>query len=401
LLHAGALEWPEFRGPTGQGIATATNVPVRWSAESNVRWKAPVPGRGWSSPVVSEGRIYLTTALEEGAQGQTSLRALCFDVRDGKLLWNQEVFQPAPGETRAAHRKNSLASPTPVVRGGRLFVHFGHMGSASLETNGAVLWRNRELSYPPVHGAGGSPVLHEGLMIFNCDAAVDPFVVALDAESGKVRWKTPRETPARNKFSFGTPLVIEVDGTAQLISPGSGLVAGYEPETGREIWRARYGEGFSVIVRPVHAHGLIFVSSGYERPELLAVKVAGARGDVTDTHVGWTIRRSAPNTPSAIAAGGELYFVADSGIASCVDARTGEVHWSERLGGDFSASPVLAENRLYFINESGTATVLKTGKKFEVLARNELGERTLASPAVLDNTLLVRSEAHLRLIAEK
>lgn len=231
--------------------------------------------------------------------------------------------------------------------------------------------------------------------MFSCDGANDPFVVALDANTGKVRWKTSRNTSAKNQFSFSMPLVIEVDGITQIISPGSGFVAGYNLADGREIWRARYGEGYSVITRPVFAHGLLFVTSSYNRSVLYAVKPAGAKGDVTDTHIVWKHEKSVPNTPSPLVVGDELYFVSDSGIANCLDARTGSIHWSERLGSGFSASPVLVEGRIYFQNEEGVGTVLKAGKVFEVLAKNDFRERTLASPAVTDNTIFLRSKSHL------
>lgn len=388
-----AGDWPEFRGPTGQGVASATNVPVHWSATSNVVWKSALPGEGWSSPVLVADRLYLTTAVTDG--GQTSLRALCVNAGDGSVVWNVEVFQPEPGDTRELHKKNGLASPTPIVREGRIYVHFGHMGTAALDLTGKVLWRQTDLKYPPTHGNGGSPALVGDLLVFSCDGGEDPFVVALDSRTGTVRWKTPRNTTAARKFSFSTPLAIEVDGATQVISPGSGFVAGYDPMDGREIWRARYGEGYSVITRPVFAHGLVFVSSSYDRPVVHAVKPAGARGDVTDSHVAWTHPRGAPNTPSTLVVGDKLYFVSDAGIATCVDARTGTVHWTERLGGGFSASPIAVAGRIYFLNEEGIATVLKAGRTFEVLAKNELGERTLASPAVTHNTLFLRSKAHL------
>jgi len=393
LRSAAAADWPEFRGPTGQGLASATNVPLHWSATSNVAWKVALPGDGWSSPVLVNGRIYLTTATTDG--GQTVLRTLCVDARDGGILWNVEVFQPEPGATQQLHKKNGLASPTPLVRDGRIYVHFGHMGTAALDLSGKVTWRQTELKYPPTHGNGGSPALVGNLLVFSCDGGQDPFVVALEATTGAVRWKTSRNTTASKKFSFSTPLAIEMDGATQIVSPGSGFVAGYDPKDGREIWRARYGEGYSVITRPVFAHGLVFVSSSYDRPVLYAVKPSGAKGDVTDSHVAWTHPKGAPNTPSTLAVGDELYFVSDAGIATCVDARTGAVHWSERLGGGFSASPVVAEGRVYFQNEEGVGTVLQAGKTFEVLAKNELGERTLASPAVTDNALLLRSKSHL------
>ena len=388
-----ATDWPEFRGPTGQGTSEATNVPIHWSATSNVVWKSAVPGEGWSSPVLVKGRIYLTTATFEA--GQPSLRALCVNAGDGRILWEVEVLRPGSDAAQKHHKKNGIASPTPIVRGERLYVHFGHLGTAALDLSGKVLWRQTALKYPPTHGNGGSPALVGDRLVFSCDAEKDPFVAALDAATGAVLWKTPRHTSAAKTFSFSTPLAIQVDGATQVISPGSGFVGGYDPKDGRELWRARYGEGYSVITRPVFAHGLIFVSSSYDRPVLYAVKPAGARGDVTDSHVAWTHPKGSPNTPSPLVLGDELYFVSDAGIATCVAARTGNVHWSERLGGGFSASPVAAEGRIYFQNEEGIGYVLKAGRTFELLARNDIGERTLASPAVADHALILRSGAHL------
>lgn len=390
-LHA-SQDWPQFRGPTGQGLSSATNVPVSWGASSNVLWKVPVPGRGWSSPTVQSGRVYLTSAVSDGS---VSLRTLCFDMETGQTLWMTEAIQPDDSETKAAHKKNSLASPTPLLHEGRVYAHFGHMGTVCLDTNGVILWTNQELKYAPLHGNGGSPVLAGGLLIFNADAVAEPFLAALDASHGKVRWKVPRTAVVKKRFSFSTPLVIDLDGRPQLISAGSGMVGGFDPENGREIWRVLYGEGFSVIPRPVYAHGLLFVASGYTQPELHAINPRGAAGDVTETHRAWTHRKGVPHTASALALGQELYFVSDAGIATCVEARSGTELWSERLGGDFSASPVAAEGRIYFLNEAGIGFVVKASRQFELISKNELGERALASPAVLDGTLLLRSEAHL------
>jgi outer membrane protein assembly factor BamB len=387
-----AADWPEFRGPTGQGISLAKNVPLHWSATSNVVWKAAIPGEGWSSPVLVSGRIYLTTATSDGP---TSLRALCVSAADGKILWNVEVFQPDPGATQQLHKKNGLASPTSIVAGDRVYVHFGHMGTAALDTSGKILWRQTDLKYAPTHGNGGSPALVGNVLAFSCDGGPDPFFVGLDNKTGKVLWKTPRNTHASRKFSFSTPLAIEVNDTKQIISPGSGFVGGYDPKDGRELWRVRYGEGYSVITRPVFAQGLLYLSSSYDRPVLYAINPDGAAGDVTQTHVKWTYPKSAPNTPSVTAVGDEVYIVSDAGIATCLDAKTGTVHWSERLGGGFSASPVVAEGRIYFQNEEGVGTVFKAGKTFEVVAKNELGERTLASAALADNTLYLRSKSYL------
>jgi outer membrane protein assembly factor BamB len=312
------------------------------------------------------------------------------------MIWDVEVLRGEASAAQEKHQKNSLASPTPIVSGGRLYVHFGHMGTAALDLAGKVLWRQTDLKYSSLHGNGATPALVADLLVFSADGTTDPQLIALDPATGHVRWKTPRNTPARSKFSFATPLAIEVDGATQIISPASGFMAGYAPKDGREIWRVRYGEGYSVITRPVFAHGLLFVSSSFDKPVLYAVSPAKARGDVTDTHVAWTHPKGAPNTPSTIVVGDEIYFVSDGGFATCLDARTGKIHWSEeRLSMGFSASPVAAEGRIYFLNEAGLGTVLKGGTKFEVLAKNDLKERTLASPAVTDNALFLRSQSHL------
>jgi len=393
-VRAAETEWPQFRGPTGQGISAAADLPIEWDANKNVAWKVAIPGRGWSSPVIAHGRIFLTSSVADAA-GETTLRALAIDPADGRIVWDTEIFKPEAESTAAMHRKNTLASPTPLVAGDRLYVHFGHMGTAALDLAGKVLWRQTELKYPPTHGTGGSPVLVGDALIFSCDAQKDPFVAALDAATGAVRWKTPRNSPAKKQFSFCTPLVIQNDGATQVISPGSGFVGAYDPRDGREIWRVGYGEGYSVVPRPVFAHGLLFLSSGFDAAVFHAIKPAGATGDATATAIAWTQRKAAPHTPSAVVVGDEVYFVSDAGIATCADARTGEVRWNERLGGNFSASPIAAGGRLYFQNEAGVGYVVKAAPAYELLATNDLGEKTLASPAATDGALFIRSETQL------
>lgn len=394
-IHGAETEWPEFRGPTGQGASAATNVPVQWNETTNVAWKVGLPGRGWSSPVLHKGRLYLTSAVADPGSSDVTLHALCLDATDGKILWNTELFRPDPSSVAAIHPKNSPASSTPIVSGDRLYVHFGHMGTAALDLSGNVIWRQTGLKYSPVHGNGGSPVLVDDLLVLSCDGGSAPFVVALDTGTGAIRWKTARNSSAKKQFSFSTPLAIRVNGDTQVISPTSGFVAAYAPRDGHELWRVGYGEGYSVIPRPVFAHGLVFISSGFEQPILYAIKPEGASGNVTDTHVAWTYRKGVPHTSSMLVLGDEIYFVSDGGIATCADARTGEVHWTERLGGDFSASPVSAEGRIYFQNEGGIGFVVKADKAFALLAKNDLGERTFASYAVSDGALFIRSEAHL------
>jgi outer membrane protein assembly factor BamB len=397
LLLAGASlhaeDWPEFRGPTGQGIARADNLPTEWSATKNVAWRREIPGLGWSSPVIVGGKVYLTTAAPIAGCKDLSLRALCLDAKDGTILWNEEVFRSINGKSPPIHSKNSHASPTPIVAGDRLYVHFGHEGTACLGLSGKVLWRYRD-PYPPVHGAGGSPVLVDGLVVFSTDGLRERLVVALKADNGKVAWKTPRPGKPVKNFSFSTPLVITVNGKKQIISPSSDVVGAYDPGTGKEIWHARY-EGYSVIPRPVYGHGLVFVVTGFDAPGMIAVRPDG-KGDVTDTHIKWSIRNGAPHTPSVLLVGDELYMVSDRGIVSCLDAKTGAVHWAKRLGGKgYSASPIAAGGKVYFLSEDGVGTVIKAGRSFEQIARNELGERTLASYGVSDGALFIRSARHL------
>jgi outer membrane protein assembly factor BamB len=400
VFGAGAVavrgdDWPEFRGPTGQGRAAAKDLPVEWGKDKNVAWTTPIPGLGWSSPVVVAGRVYLTTAVpvKGSGKGDQSLRALCLDAGSGKILWDKEVFHQDGRTAPPIQSKNSHASPTPLVHDGKLYVHFGHQGTACLDVTGKVLWRNTELKYKPVHGNGGTPVVTGDKLIFSCDGGDEAYVVALDRNTGKVKWKTPRDVTVPKMFSFSTPLVVAVDGKEQVISPGSGAVMAYDPATGREIWRVSY-RGYSVIPRPVYGHGLIFISTGYEAPSLLALRPDGA-GDVTETHVAWRTRQNAPHTPSPSLVGDELYLVSDNGIASCLEAKTGKVHWSERLGGDFSASPIEANGRVYFQREDGVGIVVKAGMRYEELARNALGEKTYASYAAADGALFIRTEKRL------
>ena len=222
------------------------------------------------------------------------------NATDGKIAWDTEIFRPKESVAHEMHTKNSLASPTPIVNGDRLYVHFGHMGTAALDLDGNIIWRQTTLGYHPRHGNGGSPLIVGNLLVFSCDGMENPFVAALDRATGDIRWKTPRNTTATKRFSFSTPIAIDVGGEKQIISPGSGFVGAYVPSDGHEMWRVRYGEGYSVVPRPVFAHGLLFVASGFEKPVLYAIDPKGAQGDATDDHIVWTHEKSAPLTPSAV-----------------------------------------------------------------------------------------------------
>ncbi|PWT90745.1 MAG: serine/threonine protein kinase [Proteobacteria bacterium] len=390
-----ADSWPEFRGPTGQGIVREGRLPTEWSPTKNVAWKVTIPGAGWSSPVIAAGRVYLTTAVaaEKNGADEQSLRALCLDSSTGHVLWDIEVFRQNGRQVPRIHPKNSHASPTALVHGGHLYVHFGHQGTACLDLAGKILWRNTSLYYQPVHGNGGSPIIVGDKLVFSCDGGDQAFIVALSCSTGEVLWKTERSVNAERRFSFSTPLLITVNGRPQIVSPGSNMVGAYDPDAGREIWRVEY-DGYSVIPRPVYGHGLVFVCTGFNNPTLLAIRPDG-EGDVTRSHVAWKTRRAAPLTPSALLVGDELYLVSDNGVASCLDAQSGRVHWQQRIEGNYSASPIYGDGKVYSQSEQGTAVVMKAAKRYQLLATNSLGERTLASFAAADGALFIRTEKHL------
>ena len=393
-----AEDWPQFRGPTGQGHSTETGLPSEWSESQNIAWKVPLD-EGWSSPVVAGGRIWVTAVnTSRTARGRReaviSLRLVGLDVETGRQVINVEVFHLERPE--AINVKNSRASPTPIVDGDRIYVHFGADGTAALDKSGRILWSTR-LRYESQHGDGGSPVLYRGLLIVNCDGWGDEaYVIALDVNTGKPRWKTSRRTPWSHAYS--TPLVIRVGDDDQLVSVGAYRTVAYEPLTGKEIWRVSYGDGFSNVPRPVFGLGMVFIATGFQEPALMAVRVSGT-GDVTRTHVTWTLKRGAPYTPSPLLVGDELYYVSDTGVLSCVEALTGQMVWQQRLGGNYSASPVFADGRVYVLSEEGTTTVFAPGRTFRRLAVNRLDGTTLASIAISNGSLFIRSQTHLYRIA--
>lgn len=377
-------DWPEFRGPSGQGHSAERGLPLTWSETKNVKWKTQIPGKGWSSPAILGDKIWLTTATEEGK----SLRAVCVDLKTGEVLLNIELFRLK--SSGPLHAKNSLASPTPVLEGDKVYLHFGANGTACITQTGEIVWKTK-LDYDNgQHGAGGSPVIYDNLLIVNCDGQEMQYVVALDKQTGKTRWRKYR-TGAQ---AYSTPLVVKLPAGDQLISIGAFRTFAYEPRTGKELWNVSYGDGFSNVPRPVYGHGLVYICTGFHQPALLAIRVDG-KGDVTKSGVAWSLKRGVSLTPSPLLVGEELYLVSDNGIATCVDAKTGAQHWQMRLGGNHSASPVYADRRIYFLNEEGESVVIAPGKEFKALAQNQLDGQTLASMAVSSSSLFIRSQTHL------
>lgn len=418
------LTWPEFRGPRGDGHATASNLPVRWNAFRNIAWQTPLPGSGWSSPIIVGDRIWVTAAqpktltAEEQAKrleafpaeqseslrayGSVALFALELAADTGKLLRRIELF--TCDDPPIIHHLNSYASPTPTTDGERLYCHFGAVGTVALELRtGKVAWRRR-FSVDEITGGGNSPVLVGERLIFSCDGTDAQYVIALHKATGETLWKTSRPPidAAEPKFrrAFSSPLLIEVGGREMVVVPGAQWVVAYDPRDGREIWRVNYGDGHAVVPRPVFGNGLVYCCTGYPKPQLWAIRADGA-GDVTESHVVWACDRQVPEIASPILVGEELYMVSTIGVASCLDSRTGETCWQKRLGGNHAASPLFADGKLYFASEDGVVTVLKPGRTFEELARNQATGVHMASPAAFGSSLIFRSSEGVYCVREQ
>jgi outer membrane protein assembly factor BamB len=407
LTLSAHAQWPQFRGPDGSGVSRNLNLPVSWSEKKNVRWKTAIHGRAWSSPVILGSQVWMTTATEDGKQ----LFAVAVDRETGKIIRDLKVFDvPRPQE---AHPFNSYASPTPVIEPGRVYVTFGSPGTAAIDTQtGKVLWQRRDLECNHYRGAGSSPILFGNLLIMHFDGSDQQYVVALDKASGKTVWRTRRSVDFRDleadgkpnsegdfRKAFATPQIVEVNGSPVLVSVGSKAAYGYDPHTGKELWRIEEPTSFSSSTRPVVGHGLVFYTTGFNTGQLLAVRPDG-RGDVTATHVVWRATKGVPNKPSLLLSGDLLYMVHDSGVVTCLEAKTGAVVWKNRVAGTYSASPIWADRRIYFFNEDGKTTVIEDGRQFKLLAENELADGFMASPAIDGRALFLRTRTHLYRIEE-
>ena len=387
----GERYWPRWRGPSGQGVVEAGGYPDRWSDTTNVLWRTRVPGRGHSSPIVWEDRIFLTTARDRGRQ----VSVLGFRRSDGELLWEADA---PDGRAERHHQKNSPASATATTDGERVYASFGSRGMVAVDLDGNLAW-DRDLGrIENYHGPAGSPVLYRDSVIIYQDQNGDAFVTALDARTGETRWRTGRAA----SVGWGTPIVISVGDHDELIVSSQRLVQAYDPTTGNELWRCE-GMLREVIPTPAVGHGLVFCASGRAGPTL-AIR-PGGRGDVTDSHVEWQTTRGSPFVPSPIVYGDYLYQINDmSGIVTCLNARTGETVWQERLGRPrregISASPIIVDDKLFVTNDDGQTFVLRTGPDFELLHVNDIGAPTLASPALVDGIWYIRTANELLAIGD-
>jgi outer membrane protein assembly factor BamB len=406
---AARADWPDYRGPYGDGHVSApgdnkpTGLPTEWSETKNVKWKTEIPFKGWSTPAIMGGQIWLTTATEDGHD----FYAICLDENTGKILHNVPLFHSDTPEP-LGNKVNCYAACSPVIEAGRVYVHFGSYGTACLDaTTGDVIWKRDDLPCRHYRGPSSSPVIFENLLILTFDGADLQYLAAVDKKTGETVWKTDRnvvwnDENAPGKFAkdgdmrkaHSTPLLVTgPDGKKQLLSGGAKAAFGYEPATGKEIWRVHFDD-WSVAPRPLYKDGVEYLITGLVHPQLWAVRVDG-KGDVTDSNVVWQLAQHVAKTASPILVDGLIYMLGDDGIATCVDAVTGEVVWSKRIGGKFAASPIYADGQLFFCNQSGDTMIVKPGRTYEAVATNTLDDGLMASPAADGKALFLRTKTHL------
>lgn len=391
LTSAGAAaeNWPQFRGPGGRGLSAERGLPARWGEGRGVRWKTPLPGPGHSSPVVWGERVFLTAYAPPKEARPGRLLVLCLNALTGKVLWEREV---PVGQIERTGGANAPASPTPATDGRRVYVYFGSYGLVSFDFDGRKVWELPLGPFANEWGSASSPVLHGRLLLLNRTHEDGGFLLAVDKETGRTAWRTehPRATP-----SFATPFVWEKEGGAEVVVSGSGFVKGFDPRTGRELWRVG-GMPDGVAPTPVAAHGLLYVASNSQPNFILAVR-PGGRGDVTRTHVAWRHERAVISVPSPLVVGEHLYALRDGGVMTCLEARTGAVLWQQRLPGrgNYFASPVAGDGKIYAVSEEGEVAVVAAGPVYTLIASNRMGERTMATPAVSGSRVLIRTDENL------
>ena len=388
-----ATPWPEFRGPTGDGVSAERDLPMEWSESRGVVWKTPIPGKAWASPVIWDDVVWLSNATADG----TRLSALGVDRDSGRVVHDVTVF--TIDTPQFCHAFNSYASCTPVIERDRLYLHYGSAGTACIDTeSGTILWTRQDLPCDHFRGPGSSPILHGDLLIVAYDGFDLQYVVALDKTTGKTVWRTDRNidygtTDGDAKKAYPTATVISSQGREQVVIPSAGATIAYAPTTGEELWRVTHG-GMNASARPLFAHGLVYINTAAGGMKFLAVRPDGA-GDVSGSHIAWKSSQGTGSRSSQLLLGDRLFLLGDAGTASVLDAASGKALWQKRLGGEFSASPILADGRIYASNQSGETFVISTTDSYSVLATNILDEGCMASPAVFDGAIYLRTKTHL------
>ena len=394
-------QWSQFRGHYGNGIIKSTSAPINWSDNTNIDWKTPIHDRGWSSPVIWNDQIWMTTATKEG----NKMYAICVNKLSGKIEHDIHVFDVK--SPQAITNENTYASPTPVVEEGRVYVHFGTYGTACISTkDGQILWKRRDLNCDHEIGAGpaSSPFIYNNFLIFNVDGRDVQYVIALNKETGETAWKTNRsvdfsDVQVNQRKAYGTPFIIPRGNSNQMVSIGAKGVYSYDPENGKELWKAEH-RGWSIAPRPVYGEGLVFTMIDRDRPEMWAIKPNGS-GDITETHIEWKETKRMPPRASPIIIKGLLFVVDRNGYISCIEAKTGKSIWQKRMKGRFSASPILANNLIYFFNEDTVCTIIKPTRELVIVAENKLSsDKLMATPAFDENSIYIRTENNLYRIKE-
>lgn len=395
-------QWSQFRGHYGNGIIKSTSAPINWSENTNIDWKTPIHDRGWSSPVIWNDQIWMTTATKDG----NKMYAICVNKLSGKIEHDIHVFDVK--SPQAITNENTYASPTPVVEEGRVYVHFGTYGTACISTkDGQILWKRRDLNCDHEIGAGpaSSPFIYNNFLIFNVDGRDVQYVIALNKKTGETAWKTNRsvnfsDVQVNQRKAYGTPFIIPRGNTNQMVSIGAKGVYSYDPENGKELWKAEH-RGWSIAPRPVYGEGLVFTMIDRDRPEMWAINPNGS-GDITETHVEWKETKRMPPRASPIIIKGLLFVVDRNGYISCIEAKTGKSIWQKRMKGRFSASPILANNLIYFFNEDTVCTIIKPTRQLEIVAENQLSDdKLMATPAFDENSIYIRTEKNLTRIVKK
>ena len=392
-----AENWPQFRG-SDQGRSDAKGLPIKWSEKENIKWQTAVHGKAWSSPVVWGDQIWMTAASEDGRE----LSGVCLDKNSGKIVFDLKLFDVAVPQF--AHKFNSYGSPSPAIEKGRVYITFGSPGTACLDTKtGQKIWERTDFICNHFRGAGSSPVIFNNLLLMNFDGSDYQYVVGLNKENGQNVWRTPRSVDygdqdkngkpqADGDFrkAFSTPVIAEFGGVPLMLSLGSKAFYGYEPVGGHELWRVENRNCHSGSSTPVWGNGMIYACMGFPKGELWAIRPGGT-GNITDSHVVWKVKKNVPCKPSVLLIGDLIFMIDDNGIASCIEAKNGEDVWRQRVGGNYSAAPLYADGKIYFFSEEGKTTVIEAGRKYNVLAESQLGDGFMATPAIVDGGIVLRS----------
>ena len=398
-------QWPEFRGPNGNGIVVGERgLPTTWSEEKNIAWKTKIDGKAWSSPVVWDDQIWITNSSADGKL----MEGICINKKDGKIKYRLSLFSNETVEP-LGNNVNSYGSPSPVIEKDAVYIHFGSYGTTAIDTNsGKEIWKRTDLECRHFRGPGSSPIIFQDMLILTMDGVDFQYVIALDKKTGKTKWKTERSTKWDDvepdgkirgdgdlRKAYTTPTFLKVAGKTIMISPGAKSCFAYNPINGKELWNITYS-GYSNASRTVIYKDNAIINSGYGKPHLISVKIdPSAAGDISGTHINWDIFKRVPKRSSPIIVGDQLYMTTDEGILTCLDAKTGESNWSDRIPGHYSASPIFADGKLYFFSEMGHCYVIAPGGDYNLISKNKLDSGFMASPAISGKAIYARSKTHL------